>query len=381
MNNINLEYKLLQTGFSNIILSKEADPFILEMFQQYFNRNSEDLIAILLLGRFSSGTHIEIENISASINRILTQGKILLSFSVSNVHAMIIGVNRSGPSTIMTEELSVGLQPYKALQPGLKAALSKTGELSDVIRLYMDALVILDHSEQASTLISDHITFRPRSLQDNHESMMSMERAFSSYLLQYDFKRACIVFNEIMNFLIYETYMPLNLAQETAHMRLSQTLRSLLSAKTVHFEKTRTTYISWLDKIFESLTFSELRRNIDAIFSQLEAEGTDREERSMREQIQSYIGEHYMDHNLCSSQICDIFHCSPSFLSKLFKNEIGCGFVGYVHSVRINAAKELMLHTDLSISEISAKVGFSSRKTFCRAFNNVLGIPPTHYVR
>ncbi len=67
---------------------------------------------------------------------------------------------------------------------------------------------------------------------------------------------------------------------------------------------------------------------------------------------------------------------TPNYFSHLFKREFGVSFKEYVTRLRISKAKELILHTNDLIYEISGKVGFSDYTYFTQVFKKMEGYPP-----
>lgn len=95
--------------------------------------------------------------------------------------------------------------------------------------------------------------------------------------------------------------------------------------------------------------------------------------------IAKYIQEHYTDPNLSASSVAEEFHISIPWLSTTFKREMQEGFLDYVHKCRISKVRELMASTDLSLKEISEKVGYSNYLTMSRAFKRYVGVTPKWY--
>lgn len=58
---------------------------------------------------------------------------------------------------------------------------------------------------------------------------------------------------------------------------------------------------------------------------------------------------------------------------------LGCPINDYVVKARLKKAKHLLLHSDKTISEISAAVGFSSQTYFSTSFKNHFGISPSDF--
>lgn len=98
-------------------------------------------------------------------------------------------------------------------------------------------------------------------------------------------------------------------------------------------------------------------------------------------QIKNYIDEHYQDFELSAIELATIFKINSSYLSSQFKKEFNIGLLDYVTSVRIEAAKKLLLTTDEHNTEISRRVGYSNVRTFLRAFSKYEGITPKEYRR
>ena len=70
---------------------------------------------------------------------------------------------------------------------------------------------------------------------------------------------------------------------------------------------------------------------------------------------------------------------SPSYFLNLFRKETGATFVDYLTGVRIEAAKEKLLASDLKITEIAYDVGFNSSNYFSSTFRKVVGVSAKEY--
>lgn len=70
-----------------------------------------------------------------------------------------------------------------------------------------------------------------------------------------------------------------------------------------------------------------------------------------------------------------------SYLSRYFKNNVGIGFNDYLNQYRINAACEMLTNTDCSILQCAMDCGYSSVRSFNRAFKAILGITPSAYIK
>lgn len=95
--------------------------------------------------------------------------------------------------------------------------------------------------------------------------------------------------------------------------------------------------------------------------------------------IEAYIAENYADQMLCASSIAEAFRISPSYLSRIFKADLGIGIVDYIHKIRVEAAKEALMDHTLTMDAVAAKAGFSNRWVLTRVFKKVVGVPPGSY--
>lgn len=84
-------------------------------------------------------------------------------------------------------------------------------------------------------------------------------------------------------------------------------------------------------------------------------------------------------HPLSLSDVAEYLHISKSYLSVMFKNEIGENISSYINSEKIKEAKKLLLETEMSVSEISEKLGYSTSKYFIEKFSKSTGISPAKY--
>ena len=70
---------------------------------------------------------------------------------------------------------------------------------------------------------------------------------------------------------------------------------------------------------------------------------------------------------------------SKTALYKKFHQALGCTVSEYINRKRVESAAVLMKSTDLSMEEISQKVGFTSASYFSRTFKRINGVSPVNY--
>lgn len=91
-----------------------------------------------------------------------------------------------------------------------------------------------------------------------------------------------------------------------------------------------------------------------------------------------YIYSH-KNENVSLKKASDLCHISPSYFSRMFTKEIGENFSTYISSLKIEWAKELLLSTNMTISEISDNLGFNESGYLIKTFKKHEGITPALY--
>lgn len=77
-------------------------------------------------------------------------------------------------------------------------------------------------------------------------------------------------------------------------------------------------------------------------------------------------------------QLASIAGLSPSYFYRVFKQYTGFSPMSYIERIRIEEACRL-LNSDISITQISHLLGFSSSQHFATSFKKSMGVTPTFY--
>lgn len=80
--------------------------------------------------------------------------------------------------------------------------------------------------------------------------------------------------------------------------------------------------------------------------------------------------------DLRPEKMAEEFYVSPRQFSRIIRKRYGMSFHALICQKRIRAAEKLLTETDLSVTEIASRVGFSSRESFHRAFRRIVGVSP-----
>lgn len=78
-------------------------------------------------------------------------------------------------------------------------------------------------------------------------------------------------------------------------------------------------------------------------------------------------------------QLAEKLHFSPKYLSDLLKQETGKSAIEHIHYHLIEKAKNLLLNSQESISEIAYQLGFEQAPSFSKLFKKKTGLSPKEY--
>lgn len=98
--------------------------------------------------------------------------------------------------------------------------------------------------------------------------------------------------------------------------------------------------------------------------------------RLVLDKARDYIENHYKDEDISLNVVASSVNISPNHFSTIFSQEMGITFVEYLTKVRMEAAKTLLLQTDLRTSEIGYQVGYKDPHYFSYLFKKTHGITP-----
>lgn len=94
--------------------------------------------------------------------------------------------------------------------------------------------------------------------------------------------------------------------------------------------------------------------------------------------IRRYIDNHYKE-QLNLDALAEQAHVNKYYLAHAFKKEYGVSPMHYLSRRRIEESKYLLRETDMSLSQISRVLGFSSGSYFSQSFCKAVGISPMEY--
>lgn len=92
----------------------------------------------------------------------------------------------------------------------------------------------------------------------------------------------------------------------------------------------------------------------------------------------AYISQHLGEH-FDLDQMAAALYVSKCYLCRAFHRSVGMTVMEYVNHRRLARAKQLLLTTEKTISQIADEAGFSGFSYFCSCFRRVEGVTPSAY--
>ncbi|WFB55631.1 helix-turn-helix domain-containing protein [Paenibacillus sp. BR1-192] len=99
----------------------------------------------------------------------------------------------------------------------------------------------------------------------------------------------------------------------------------------------------------------------------------------LRNQVKVFIQQNFVRDDLTLAMVADEFKITETMLYHLIKDYLGMTFSDYIESLRITRACELLRNREVAIKEVALMVGYSSDRSFRRAFKRVMGVSPMAY--
>ncbi len=146
-------------------------------------------------------------------------------------------------------------------------------------------------------------------------------------------------------------------------LSLARRLRELKAAHTVLEQTERRALLL--------LLFGKILSRCELVHSNAEAS-------SAFKSVINYCTQNY-EKELTLSVLERELHISKYYISHLFAERMRLGFNDYINSLRVSHACRLLRHAEQGVTAVGAAVGFSTTRTFNRAFLKEMGMTPSEY--
>ena len=88
-----------------------------------------------------------------------------------------------------------------------------------------------------------------------------------------------------------------------------------------------------------------------------------------------YIHSHFKE-NPKMSDVAKLLYLNENYFCSLFKEHIGESYKDYLRKLKLNHAKNLIVHSSISLTQIAFECGYSSQSNFNRDFKRFFNISP-----
>lgn len=92
----------------------------------------------------------------------------------------------------------------------------------------------------------------------------------------------------------------------------------------------------------------------------------------------TYVKDNYMN-KITLEETSEYVYLSPSYFSRIFKMEMGINFNKYINQVRVEAARKLLLNDQVTLVDVSSRVGFEEQSYFSKVFKKMTDVTPSRY--
>ena len=133
--------------------------------------------------------------------------------------------------------------------------------------------------------------------------------------------------------------------------------------------------ISFME-ILDELTFHQNCESISSITFAKSAKNKKAQDKISK--VTRHISERF-DQHISVSDISNFVHMTPQSFCRWFKQSIGCSFVTYLNTTRIEKACQMLIQTNANISNVSFKCGFETVSHFNRTFKKLKRMTPKEY--
>lgn len=137
------------------------------------------------------------------------------------------------------------------------------------------------------------------------------------------------------------------------------------------------------DYLLKPINYEDLLVCFENVKAELDRRGNVREEEppsyyaEIISRVDEYLRENYQRANLTGA--AEAVGLSPNYLSKIYKEKSGLGFLESLNKIRMEKAGEMLLNPEYKSYEIAFYVGYDNPKNFTRAFKAYYHVSPREY--
>ena len=163
-------------------------------------------------------------------------------------------------------------------------------------------------------------------------------------------------------------------------------IANLVESTSAHNEKLRTMFEEIDDAMTASSSYWELtvQGNLNLMFSYImqnsliSDSALHSESKDFCIKVSKFLKDHYKE-KLTSSVIADELNLYQGYFCRIFKKNFSMRFSDYLNMYRLEKAKNLLLKTDISVTEVAYEVGYDNPSYFTKIFRIQNGVSPKKF--
>ncbi|HEY5585836.1 MAG TPA: response regulator [Ruminiclostridium sp.] len=156
----------------------------------------------------------------------------------------------------------------------------------------------------------------------------------------------------------------------------------IIDKSNIEFEDFDKTHMNLFNEIFTLNTIPDFKRLLEDVISRIIQAIQNSNVKRVNEtiiKITNHLDENINNQELSLSSVAKTFYLNSSYLSRIFKKEIGENFVDYLKKLRMEKASKLLMETDMKAFEIAEVVGIADANYFCTCFKKYTGLSVSEY--
>lgn len=126
-------------------------------------------------------------------------------------------------------------------------------------------------------------------------------------------------------------------------------------------------------------TLADLRNKIESLGFELITDKKSKLVEDLKQHIIAFVKQESLEKVKFSEFLADRFHHDYRYLSKTFSLVEGMTIEQFLILQKIEKTKELLAYDELTLTEISYRLGYSSVAHLSRQFKKVTGLTPTNF--
>jgi len=168
---------------------------------------------------------------------------------------------------------------------------------------------------------------------------------------------------------------------ESKDEKLNSQLRSLLSRLLLEIYRKRDGYKLIAQSCLNEILCLFLRNNaVEHINYKMQKRMSNNCSQIRIQRLVDFVENHYTE-KITLKRFAGREGVNENYLSRSFKSTMGCFFLSYLNTYRLQKSINLLINTEKNITEITEDSGFADIRTFIHVFKKNYGVPPALWRR